>query len=123
MSFHYKMMIEKIGQLRREADTLQDELNEDIQAMIDAGLVASPTDEEPAKAVGKYVREKLAPEVVISAADVKRAVPCTRDLTHRGITVLLTYQPFLMALDSKDQFGLKQFRRQLTAVAATEEAA
>jgi len=28
-----------------------------------------------------------------------------------------------MALDSKDQFGLKQFRRQLTAVAATEEAA
>ena len=116
MALHYKLMIDKIRQLRTEADTLQEELNEDIAALIEAGIVSSPADEEPAKAVGRYVRG-LAPEEVISAADIKRMVPCTRDLTHRGITVLLNYQPLLIALDSKDQFGLKQFRRQLTAIA------
>lgn len=123
MASYYKLKIEKIRQLRTEADTLQEELNEDVAALIEEGLAASPKDEDPAKAVGRYVREKLEPETVISAADIKRNVPCTRDLTHRGITVLLTYQPFLTALDTKDQFGLKQFVRHLTAVSDEKEAA
>ena len=116
MASYYKLQIEKIHQLRTEADKLQEDLNADIAALIEEGLVASPQDEDPAKAVGRYVREKLEPEAVISAADIKRNVPCTRDLTHRGITVLLAYQPFLTALDTKDQFGLKQFVRHLTAI-------
>ena len=113
MPSHIQMTMEKIRLLRAEADTLQESLNDDVQALIDAGLVASRSDEDPLKAISKLV-VTLGVGNQISAASVKSKVPCARDLTHRGITAMLSALPLLTAIDGadgRDQFGLKQFRR------------
>lgn len=110
MPSQIKQTLERIRQLRTEADKLQDELNDDIQAMIAEGLVASRNDEDPDKAIGKYV-QALADGAVISSAVIRDKVPCTRDLTHRAITARLKYSPLMLAVDTKDQYGLMQFKR------------
>jgi hypothetical protein len=104
------MTIEKIHSLRTEADALQESLNDDIQAMIAEGLVASVNDEDPDKAVGKFIHD-LVINSQISAAHVKRKVACARDLTHRAITARLTWSHLMVKLDEKDEFGLTLFRR------------
>jgi hypothetical protein len=110
MPSQIKLTLERIRQLRTEADKLQDDLNGDIEAMIAEGLVASRGDEDPDKAIGKYV-QNLFDGAITSGAVVREQVPCTRDLTHRAITARLKYSPLMIQLDTKDQFGLTQFRR------------
>ena len=110
MPSQIKLTLERIRQLRAEADSLQDELNDDIQAMIAEGLVASRNDEDPDKAIGKYL-QALGDGAITSGAEVRRQIPCTRDLTHRAITARLKYSPLMLAIDTKDQYGLMQFKR------------
>jgi hypothetical protein len=127
MPSQIKMTLERIRQLRTEAEKLQDELNDDIEAMIAEGLVASRGDEDPDKAIGKYV-QGLFDGAITSGAAVRECLPCTRDLTHRAITARLKYSPLMIQLDSKDQFGLTQFKRinpsaQIAQIAAPMEQA
>jgi hypothetical protein len=122
MPSYFTMMIEKIRQLRLEADTAQNELNDGIQELISAGYAASVTDEDPDKAIAKYL-QKLNNGNVISGADVKANVPSTRELSHRAITARLTFSPLMARLDEKDQFGLLQFRRIDPNAAITSTAA
>jgi hypothetical protein len=110
MPSYIRLTLEKIHQLRTEADVLQQNLNDDIEAMIAEGLVANVSDEDPTKAVGKYV-QALINGAQISAANVKSSVACTRDLTHRAITAMLSWSPLLSKVEEKDSFGLTQFQR------------
>ena len=122
MPSHYQTIIETIRFHRTTADRMQDELNAEIELLIEEGLVARPQDEQPLRAVNKYIATKIFNGAMVSAADIKSKVACTRDLTHRGITAMLTTNPLLVATESKDQFGLKQFRRIDQTVAITPDA-
>lgn len=116
---YYKQQMETIRFHETTAARLREELDADIEVLLDEGLVSRPGDEHPVKATGKYV-QKLVPNVLVSAAEVKERVPSTRDLSHRAITAMLVHHPALVDSGEKDRFGLKLFRRIDEMLAAAE---
>lgn len=116
---HYKEQVEAIRFHETTAAKLRDELYSDIEVLFEEGLVSRPGDEHPVKATGRYV-VKLPPNALISAADVKEKVAATRELSHRGITAMLSQHPALVDSGEKDRHGLKLFRRidELLTIAA-----
>ncbi len=116
---YYKEQVEAIRFHETTAKRLRDELDSDLEILFQEGLVSRPGDEDPVKATGKYV-QKLNPDTLVSAADLKDKVPATRDLSHRAITALLSQHPALVDGEQKDRHGLKCFRRidELLTIAA-----
>ena len=116
---YYKQQMEAIRFHETTAAKLRDELDADIEILFDEGLVSRPGDEHPVKATGRYV-QKLVPNSLVSAAELKEKVPATRDLSHRAITAMMAHHPALVDSGEKDRFGLKLFRRVDEMLAAAE---
>jgi hypothetical protein len=107
---YYKQQVEAIRFHETTAAKLRDDLYADIEVLFEEGLASRPGDESPVKAAGKFVT-KLAPDTLVSAADLKDRVPSTRELSHRAITAMLSQHPALADSGEKDRHGLKLFRR------------
>lgn len=122
MASHYATMLETIRFHQTTAERLRAELDADVELLIQEGFLARPSDEDPIKALGKYL-DKLPLGSTISAADVKSKVPATREHTHRAITAMLNWHPAVIDTGTKDQFGLKTFRRADLTIEQRAEAA
>lgn len=107
---YYKQQLEAIRFHETTAAKLREELDNDIQVLYDEGIVSRLSDEDPVKAVGRYV-QKLVSDTLISAADLKEKVPASREHTHRALTAMMAQHPALIGTEEKDRHGLKCFRR------------